>query len=154
MSEPRCRTLFERRLDAGRVVLPQNLRDALGPRIGLAADISGSILLTTASSSQALLEDLLTCSQQHHQSGELYRLLASTYAEDGLDERGRLLLPHLHREWAGIGADSEVLLLALGEGIQVWDPLRLDRLLRVSQRHLRELHNVAPRDQFRLFEDV
>ena len=153
MAEPAHRPLVERRVDAGRITLPAPLRALLGDRVAVAADLAGCVLAARPEVLSDALQGLRRASSRSHHATELYRFLAGTEALVEIDERGRLALPRLHREWAGISPRGNALLLATGSGVQIWDPRRLDILLRVAHRHLRELHSHILREQFELFGD-
>jgi DNA-binding transcriptional regulator/RsmH inhibitor MraZ len=144
-------TLLWRHLDRGRALLPAEWRRDLGLPVGVWADLCGCVLIAP----RAALDDALrglqaTVNSQQH-SAELVHFLSSTFAEVEPDDRGRLVLPLLHREWAGLSADGPAALLRVGAQIQVWEPRRLKMVLGVASRVLHQLDSHPLREQMSLF---
>jgi DNA-binding transcriptional regulator/RsmH inhibitor MraZ len=154
MTRATCPPLSERRLDEGRLTLPDHLAEMLGDCAALCADPSGCALVAPAPAFEGMLRNLRQCSSQMHHAVELFALLAGTGVTARIDNRGRLSIPRLLLEWSGIGPNGLVLLYAPGDSVQLWEPRRLDILLRVGQRHLRELSSHLLREQLSLYEDA
>lgn len=151
MKQTAREALVWRVLDCGRAVLPAEWRRELGASVGMWADLSGCVLVAPREVLDGTLRGLqaAVASQQH--SAQLVHFLSSTYAETEVDERGRLTLPLLHREWAGLAAHGPAALLCVGTQIQVWEPRRLKMVLGVASRLLHQLDSHPLREQMSLF---
>jgi DNA-binding transcriptional regulator/RsmH inhibitor MraZ len=154
MAQHTCPPIYERQLDDGRLTLPEALHARLGGSVVAVADLSGSVLLTGDGGWEAMLPALQECSAHSRHATELFHVLSATQARVMVDARGRLTIPRLHMEWAGLMPDRTVLLLALHDGVQVWDPRRFSSLLNAAGRHLRRLSAHVLRDQLALFPDA
>lgn len=153
MTRHACPPIFERQLDDGRLTLPEELHQRLGEQAVVVADLSGSVLLTRDGAWEQTLAALQECSVRNAHAGELFRLLSSTETEVPIDHRGRLTIPRLHMEWAGLMPDRTVLLMALGDSVHIWDPRRFSSLLGVAARHLQRLSSHVLREQLALFPE-
>lgn len=144
--------VIERRLDGARLTLPQTARAALDRRAALSADLAGCVLLMPPGLWDEMLPLLQACSSRSHHAAELFRLLAASETSVPVDYRGRLTIPRLHMEWAGLSPDKPVIVVALGQIVEVWDPRRLAMRLRIANRNLRELNTSILREQLAFFE--
>lgn len=145
--------IFARRLDGARLALPAGGAATLGSHAALSTDVTGCVLVVRPDEWKEAFAGLLESSARSRHAAELARFLAAGETAVPVDPRGRLTIPPVHMEWAGLKPDGEVLVLSLGHGIQVWDPRRLDTLLRVANRQLRRLKSDIFRDQLALIGD-
>ena len=151
---PRDRGLVvERRLDEARLTLPRDARGLFGAQAELCADLSGCILLTPTDAWRERLAALQQSSAHNHHAAELFRLLAASATTAEVDARGRLTLPHLHLQWAGIAPDRSVVVVQSVCRVEVWEPRRLDMHLRTANRQIRELDTAILREQLSLIEE-
>jgi DNA-binding transcriptional regulator/RsmH inhibitor MraZ len=144
-------TLLWRHLDRGRALLPTDWRREMGFSVGIWADLCGCVLIAPRVALDDALRGLQATVNAQQHSAEMVHFLSSTFAVADIDDRGRLLLPLLHREWAGLAPDGPVALLRVGAHIQVWEPRRLKMLLSVSSRILHQLDSHPLREQMSLF---
>jgi DNA-binding transcriptional regulator/RsmH inhibitor MraZ len=154
MTKDMCPPIHERQLDDGRLTLPEALHERFPGGAVVVADLSGAVLLTRDGAWEEMLPALQECSAHNRHAAELFQVLAATQARVTVDARGRLTIPRLHMEWAGLMPDRTVLLLTLNDGVQVWDPRRFSSLLKAAGRHLRKLSAHILRDQLALFPDA
>ena len=140
-----------RTLDRGRAALPARWRSELGAAVGLWADWCGCVLVAPQSDLEDTLRGLQEAAPFLHHSAELVHFLTSTYVTVQVDERGRVCLPLLHRQWAGLAAHGPAVLLRVGTHIQVWEPRRLNTVLANASRVVSQLDRHPLRQQMSLF---
>ena len=145
--------VLERRLDEARLTLPREARGLFGSQAELCADLAGCILLTPTDAWRERLSALQHSSAHNHHAAEPFRLLAASATSAEVDGRGRVTLPHLHLQWAGIAPDRGVVVVQLVGGVEVWEPGRLDMHLRDANRQIRELGTAILREQLALIEE-
>lgn len=110
-------------LDAkGRMAVPARHRDAL-QRLGdgqlvLTAHPHRCLLLYPAPAWEPIRAKVLTASSLEQQAAMLRRLLVGFAADVEMDAAGRLLVPSVLREFAGL--DKEVWLVGQGTHFEVW----------------------------------
>ena len=145
--------MLERRLDEARLTLPQEAWALFGAQAELCADLAGCILLTPTDAWRERLAALQQSSARNHHAAELFRLLAASATTAEVDGRGRLTLPHLHLQWAGITPNKGVVVVQLAGGVEVWEPRRLALHLHNANREIRELGTAILREQLSLIEE-
>ncbi len=146
--------LATRRLDDTRLTLPRSAHRVLGAHAALAADAAGCILALTPAVWDDTLPLLQQLSAHDASAAALFRLLAASETVAAIDGRGRLSLPRLHMEWAGLIAAGPVVVVVLGAGVQVWEPERLAAHLATASRRLRDLKSDRLRQQLAFFEQL
>ena len=149
-----CLPVLARALDGARITLPQSVRLALGSQAAVSAEPSGSILIASPRLWAQVLPQLQRQAAATHHAAELFRLLAASESTVRVDVRGRLTVPPLLMEWAGLCPGHDAVLVVIGGAIQVWDPGRLSRLLRLANQMLRSLSTHILREQLPLVEEV
>ena len=145
--------VLERHLDEARLTLPRAARALLGEQVELCADLAGCILLSPTEPWRERLSALLQASAHNHHAAELFRLLAASATTAEVDGRGRLTIPQLHLQWAGICPDRGVIVVLLAGGVEVWEPRRLAMHLARANRQIRELDSRVLREQLALIEE-
>ena len=154
MSHHSCPPVYERRLDGGRIVLPGPVQPVLGSRVALLAAPAGCVTLMRPDVWEQVMPLLQKCSAHNHHAARLFALLAAGETSAWVDGRGRLTIPRLHMEWAGLTPSRGVLLLALGDTVELWCPERLDAHLDRANHLLRHLSVSVLREQLPLFPEA
>ena len=150
MARRPCPSLFDRRLDGARLRLPQGLVDVVGSDAALSADATGCVRIVEMALWRETLPGLQECTDRNHHAAELFRFLVAGETGTPMDSRGRVTIPRLHMEWAGLAPNANVIVISLGREIDVWDPLRLEEFLRRANTQLRGLHSSVFREQLSL----
>ncbi len=115
---------FEHKVDAkGRIQLPIALREAEGDKVYnrfvLVKGIGGCLVLFTREIFESFFEAFEPEQLGDNGTVEFMRQFFSRMHDIVLDNQGRILLPRLLREEAGIG--NTALLLGAGKWVEIWD---------------------------------
>jgi len=154
MGEGACRPLHDRRLDGSRLTIPRVCRDAYGGAATLSADLAGCVLLTPPGVWERVLADLQRLSARNQHALDLFRFHAGSAVTVAVDGRGRLVIPEIHMHWAGLEPGGSVLVLAVGDAGQIWEPGRLAQRLDVATEELRAVDARLLREQLPLVVDT
>ncbi len=107
----------------GRIAMPVRLRDDLGEssqRVVMTIDTDERCLLLYPTAIwKAIEEKLADLPSFNPQARRIQRLLVGHATEIDLDSHGRILLPPLLREYAGL--DKSVILVGQGRKLECWD---------------------------------
>ena len=113
--------------DKGRVTIPTSFRNNLGEGNFLVVFGSGEYLTVYTS------DDWNTYFSKHQvddyedeQKLKELRTIARTVQQVKFDAQGRVGIPDQHRKHAGIGEGDEVVIIGLGNRIEIWHKDKLD----------------------------
>jgi len=111
-------------LDAkGRMAIPSRYRDRLmescGGRLIVTVDRDGCLLVYPQHEWEVIEAQLAGLPSLNKQSRLLQRLLIGHATEAELDSQGRILLPTMLREYAGL--DKKCVLIGQGKKFEIWD---------------------------------
>ena len=114
-------------LDAkGRFAVPQRYRDALaagsppeGTRLVITADPSKCLLLYTLAEWEPIEKKLMGLSSFNASTRALQRLVVGHADDVEMDAAGRLLVPPMLRQYAGL--DKQIVLVGQGNKFEIWD---------------------------------
>ncbi|NSW54537.1 MAG: hypothetical protein HPY44_00870 [Armatimonadetes bacterium] len=154
MGDSACRPLQVRRLDGSRLTIPRACRDAYAGEATLAADLAGCVVLTPPGIWERVLADLQKLSARNRHALELFRFHSVSAVTVAVDSRGRLVIPDIHLHWAGLERGGSVLVLAVGDAAQIWEPRRLAQRLDLAKEELRALDAHLLREQLPLVVDT
>lgn len=111
---------FNHRLDGkGRTVLPARFRGELGNTVVATIGIDKCVALYPLSRWEELIMKLKDLSSFKKKTRDFRRVLLSMAAEQSIDGAGRILLPPLLREYAGI--EQEITLIGAEDHMEIWD---------------------------------
>ena len=115
---------FEHTLDAkGRVSVPSRFRDIIADRydgrLVLAMDYDRCLTVYPLEEWERLEEKIKTLPMMKQEVKDFRRFLLSSATECELDKQGRLLIPPMHREHAGLL--KTVMLIGIIDKIEIWD---------------------------------
>ena len=114
---------YNHKLDGkGRTVLPARFRGELGSSIVATIGIDRCIALYPVSRWEELILKLKDLSSFKKKTRDFRRVLLSMATELEIDGSGRVLIPSVLREYAGV--DQEVTLIGLEDHLEVWDSIR------------------------------
>lgn len=123
----------------GRATIPSAYREALGEEftLGLNNDFS-ALALYPAAQWQEISEKLNRIPVSDARGMAYVRLIkAFSYTNQKLDGQGRLLLPALLRQKAGM--DREVCFVGVGRYLEIWDEARFEATVAQSEMNIEDL---------------
>jgi MraZ protein len=102
-----------------RMVLPARFRGELGTSVVATIGIDKCIALYPTSRWEELLLKLKDLSSFKRKTRDFRRVLLSMATEQDIDGSGRILLPAVLREYAGV--EQEVTLIGAEDHMEIWD---------------------------------
>ncbi|HEY3269262.1 MAG TPA: hypothetical protein VGM37_20305 [Armatimonadota bacterium] len=112
----------------GRVTMPQRFRDLLGDPFILTKGLGGCLLAVSADQWERVMS-------RFHNSVTFQRFyLAAAHQARAHQRTGRFLVPAPLREFAHVRPGADVAVVGIGEGVEVWDAARWDRLAKELPR--------------------
>lgn len=109
----------------GRVALPVRFREMLGPRFMLARGLDKCATVYPSEEWAHVLETVRALPQNQRESREYARYLLSGTVEVETDKQGRIVLPQMIRDYAGLSKD--VYVLGVGNRVEIWDKAAWDQ---------------------------
>lgn len=109
----------------GRVALPVKFREMLGSRFMLARGLDKCIAVYPSEEWMHVLETVTGLPQNQREARAYARYLLSGASEVEPDKQGRVLLPQVLREYAGVAKD--VYVLGVGNRVEIWDKVAWDQ---------------------------
>ncbi len=111
---------YRHNLDAkGRLIIPARFRDQLGDEFTVTRSLDGCLAMYASPEWQALEEKLNALPMTNEKARSLKRFLLGSAVICELDKQGRILLPQVLRDRAGL--DKDITLLGVGDHIEIWD---------------------------------
>lgn len=111
---------FNHKLDGkGRTVLPARFRGELGNSVVATIGIDRCIALYPLSRWEEMLFKLKDLSSFKKKTRDFRRVLLSMASEQEIDGSGRILLPTLLREYAGV--EQDITLIGAEDHMEIWD---------------------------------
>ena len=105
--------------DKGRLVLPAKFREALAPGLVLTKGQDRSIVVWPAIEFTAYAARLGEASRSDEKVRAYLRVLFSSAFDEQPDKQGRITLPPVLREYAGL--DRDVVVVGNGQTVEIWD---------------------------------
>jgi len=114
---------YNHSIDAkGRVIVPAKFRDSLGEQFVVSQGLDGCLFIFPNEEWQRFEEKLKTLPMSDKQARKFVRFFLAGAAEVEVDKQGRILLPSVLREFAGLSKD--VVLVGVGARAEIWDKER------------------------------
>ncbi len=104
----------------GRVIVPARFRTLLEEGAYITQGFDNNLRLLPETTFQATYERVTAMSSTDPAARRLRRLIFSSAQKVEPDGNGRILIPHYLREVAGL--DDEVIIVGVGEAIEIWSP--------------------------------
>ncbi len=105
--------------DKGRLVLPAKFREALAPGLVLTKGQDRSIVVWPATEFTAYAARLGEASRSDEKVRAYLRVLFSSAFDEQPDKQGRITLPPVLREYAGL--DRDVVVVGNGQTVEIWN---------------------------------
>lgn len=115
---------YNHTIDAkGRLIIPSKFRELLGDHFVVTKGFDGCLFGYDHEEWKLLGEKLRALPINHKEARQMERFFLAGAAEAEVDKQGRILIPGVLREFAGLGKD--VVLIGVGNRIEIWDKERL-----------------------------
>ena len=116
---------YNHTIDAkGRVIIPAKFREKLGETFVVTKGLDGCLYGYAREEWSAFEEKLGTLPITNKNSRQFTRFFLAGAAECELDKQGRILIPSVLREFAGL--DKDVVLVGVASKIEIWSKERWD----------------------------
>ena len=111
---------YHHNLDAkGRLIIPAKFRDQLGMEFTVTRSLDGRLAMYAAKEWEALEDKLNALPMTNEKARSLKRFLLGSANTCEIDKQGRILIPQVLREKAGL--DKDITLLGVGDHIEIWN---------------------------------
>ena len=116
---------YNHTIDAkGRVIIPAKLREKLGDSFVITKGLDGCLYGYAEAEWKSFEEKLGTLPITNRDSRQFTRFFLAGAAECELDKQGRILIPAVLREFAGL--EKDVVLVGVASKIEIWSKERWD----------------------------
>lgn len=110
---------YNHTIDAkGRLIIPSKFREALGDRFVVTKGLDGCLFVYDNAEWTAFEEKLKTLPLMNRESRKFVRFFLAGAAEAEVDRQGRILIPAVLREHAGL--EKDVVFAGVGARIEIW----------------------------------
>ncbi len=114
---------YNHSIDAkGRVSVPAKFRESLGDTFVVSQGLDGCLFVFPMEEWKRFEEKLKTLPMSDKQARKFVRFFLAGAAEVEADKQGRVLLPSVLREFAGL--EKEVVMVGVGARAEIWDKTR------------------------------
>lgn len=111
---------YHHNLDAkGRLIIPAKFRDVLGTEFTVTRALDGCLAMYAPAEWLALEEKLNALPMTEGRARSLKRFLIGSAVSVELDKQGRILIPQVLREKAGL--EKDVIFLGVGDHAEIWN---------------------------------
>ncbi len=116
---------YNHTIDAkGRVIIPAKFREKLGDSFVITKGLDGCLYGYAEEEWKSFEEKLATLPITNKDSRQFTRFFLAGAAECELDKQGRILIPSVLREFAGL--EKDVVLVGVASKIEIWSKERWD----------------------------
>ncbi len=111
---------YNHSIDAkGRVIVPAKFRDNLGEEFVITQGLDGCLFIFPNEEWQKFEEKLKTLPMANKEARKFIRFFLAGAANVEFDKQGRILIPPVLREFAGLSKD--VVMVGVGSRAEIWD---------------------------------
>ena len=107
----------------GRLIIPSKFREALGDTFVVTKGLDGCLFVYDNAEWNVFEEKLKQLPLTNKRARQFVRFFLAGAAEVEVDTQGRILLPTVLREFAGL--EKDVVLLGVASRIEIWDKAKL-----------------------------
>ena len=108
----------------GRLIIPSKFREVLGDEFVVTKGLDGCLFVYDNQEWTAFEEKLKALPLMNKESRKFVRFFLAGAASLEVDKQGRILLPSVLREFAGL--DKDVVLVGVGARIEIWSKEKWD----------------------------
>ncbi len=114
---------YNHSIDAkGRVIVPAKFRESLGEEFVVTQGLDGCLFVFPNEEWNVFEEKLKTLPMANKDARKFVRFFLAGAAQLEVDKQGRILLPSVLREFAGL--EKDVALVGVGSRVEIWDKQR------------------------------
>ncbi len=114
---------YNHSIDAkGRVIVPAKFREELGETFVVTQGLDGCLFVFPNEEWKNFEEKLKTLPMANKDARKFVRFFLAGAALAEVDKQGRILLPAVLREFAGL--EKDVVLVGVGSRVEIWDKTR------------------------------
>ena len=116
---------YNHTLDAkGRLIIPSKFREILGDAFVVTKGLDGCLFVYDNEEWQRFEEKLRSLPITNKEARQFVRFFLAGATEAEVDKQGRILIPNVLREFAGLAKD--VVLVGVGSRIEIWGRERFE----------------------------
>lgn len=116
---------YNHTIDAkGRLIIPSKFREALGDEFVVTKGLDGCLFVFDLTEWSAFEEKLKSLPITNKDARQFVRFFLAGAASVEVDKQGRILVPNVLREFAGLSKDTT--LIGVGSRIEIWDKARYE----------------------------
>lgn len=108
----------------GRVIVPAKFRESLGNEFVITQGLDGCLFVFPNEEWNAFEEKLKSLPMSNKDARKFVRFFLAGAATVELDKQGRILIPTVLREFAGL--EKDVVVVGVGSRVEIWDKSRWD----------------------------
>ena len=105
--------------DKGRIILPAKFRDELSAGVVVTRGQERCLYVFSKSEFESVHEKIRQAPVTSEEARKYLRLLLSGASDDTPDKQGRVLVPQLLRDYAGL--TKELVIIGVGSRAEIWD---------------------------------
>jgi MraZ protein len=106
----------------GRVIIPSKFRESLGEEFVITQGLDGCLFVFPNNEFHAFEEKLKALPMSNKEARKFVRFFLAGAAQVELDKQGRILIPNVLREFAGL--EKDLALVGVGSRVEIWDKER------------------------------
>ena len=105
--------------DKGRLILPAKFRDELSDGVVITRGQDRCLYVFSAKEFDSVHEKIRQAPVTSSEARQYLRVFLSGAQDESVDKQGRVLVPSLLREYAGL--DKELVIIGVGSRAEIWD---------------------------------
>lgn len=125
--------------DKGRLVLPAKFRDELAEGLVVTRGQERSLTIWPVAAFTRFTEQVQTVPQTSRDVRDYLRMLFAGASDEVPDKQGRITLPPLLRDYAGL--DRECVVIGMSDRIEVWEATRWEQYSAEHEASFAELNS-------------
>ncbi len=125
--------------DKGRLVLPAKFRDELAEGLVVTRGQERSLTIWPVAAFTRFTEQVQTAPQTSRDVRDYLRMLFAGASDEVPDKQGRITLPPLLRDYAGL--DRECVVIGMSDRVEVWEATRWEQYSAEHEASFAELNS-------------
>jgi len=117
--------------DKGRLILPAKFRDELSDGVVITRGQDRCLYVFSAKEFDSVHEKIRQAPVTSSEARQYLRVFLSGAQDESVDKQGRVLVPSLLREYAGL--DKELVIIGVGSRAEIWDAATWNSYLKANE---------------------
>jgi MraZ protein len=117
--------------DKGRLILPAKFRDELSDGVVITRGQERCLYVFSAKEFDSVHEKIRQAPVTSSEARQYLRVFLSGAQDESVDKQGRVLVPSLLREYAGL--DKELVIIGVGSRAEIWDAATWNSYLKTNE---------------------